>query len=77
MSVRVLFCRMAATGADESRIQGNEVFSLSVQIRLSLCRMRERESLILIKHVVTASPLRCGVHRRTRSRCDFAQAIRE
>lgn len=40
--VRVLFCRIAASGADERRIRGNELFSLSVWIRVFLCRMRER-----------------------------------
>lgn len=38
-----VLCRIVASGADESRLQGNEVFSLSARIRLFLCRMRERE----------------------------------
>lgn len=50
--------RTAGTGGDGSRMQGHEVFCLSVWIRLFCWRLGE--SLIVIKHVVTALPLRCG-----------------
>lgn len=51
-------CRTVGIGGDRSRMQGHEVFSLSEQIRLFWCRLRQ--SLIVIKHLVTAAAHRCG-----------------